>query len=501
MQIKKKHSVISLAAVLIASSLFIVSCQKKFSDPPPMGDPGVVANISIKDVKARYTSGQAVEITDDAIIEGVVGCDDRSGNYYQQIAIQDSTGGVLLRLGSSNLYNDYPVGRKVYVKLKGLYLGQYNGTLQFGGGLDSSYLVQGGVTLLAKNLIDQHIIKGALNQPLVPKVVTVSMLTTNLQNPYISTLVKLQGYEFSAADRNKEYADDAASGNRVLQDCSALSANKITLRTSNYCNFATLPVAQGNGEIIGLYSYYSSTSTKQLTIRDTTDVRFTNPRCPTASGGGVITLGSTSPLTMNFDNLGTAGLPDGVYVKQNANGSYIGDEGTVYLNNFNTPTAWNQTSLGFKNFASATGLASNASSTTQNASTNRALGIRPTSSGGDPGAAFVFQLANTTGKSNLQLEFNLQSLDAPAAPGRTQTWRVDYGTGANPPFFTTVTTSPSTLTTALGTFASTTVNVNFGSALNNVSQPVWIRIVALSNTTGGGSRPSTGIDDVKFSWN
>lgn len=220
---------------------------EKYTDPPVMGEPDVVANISIKDVKTRYTSGAPVAITDDAIIEGVVSCDDKSGNYYQQIAIQDSTGGILLRLAGNNHYNNYPVGRKVYVKLKGLYLGQYNGTLQFGGGVDTPYMNQGGVTLLAYNLQDKHIIKGALNQPLVPKLVTVSQLTTTLQDKYVSTLIKLVGYEFSSNDRSKNYADDAQSGNRIIQDCSNLTANRITLRTSNYCNFATLPVAQGNG--------------------------------------------------------------------------------------------------------------------------------------------------------------------------------------------------------------------------------------------------------------
>src|SRR5690606_11659149 len=133
-----------------------------------------------------------------------------------------------------------------------------------------------GVTLLAANLIDKHIIKGALNHPLIPKVVTVSQLTTSLQDRYVSTLIKLVGYEFASSERSKNYADDAQSGNRILQNCSNLTSNRITLRTSNYCNFATLPVAQGNGEIIAVYSFFGST--KQLTIRDTTDVRFINPR-------------------------------------------------------------------------------------------------------------------------------------------------------------------------------------------------------------------------------
>lgn len=491
---------------LFLAGLLMVSCKKKFTDPPVLGEPGIVANISIKDVKARYTSGAPVAITDDAVIEGVVSCDDRSGNYYQQIAVQDSTGGVLLRLAGNNHFNNYPVGRKLFIKLKGLYLGQYNGTLQFGGGVDTPYLNQGGVTLLATNLQDQHIVKGALNQPLVPKLVTVSQLTTSLQDRYVSTVIKLSGYEFSAADRSKNYADDGFSGNRIIQDCSNLSANKITLRTSDFSNFATMQVAQGNGDIIAVYSFFGST--KQLTIRDTTDVRFNNPRCPTFSGEGQITLGTTSPYTINFDNLGTAGLPAGVYVKQEATGGFIGNEATVYNLNFLTPTAWNQTSLGFKNFASATGLTSTSTSTAQSAATNRALGCRQTGTaavGGDPGFAFVFQLANTTGKTNLQLEFLLQSLDGSGTTaGRTTNWKVDYGVGDNPVLFTPVTTTPTPLNTVFGTpanFVSTPVTVNFGSALNNLNQKVWIRIVTLSSTTGGGNRPSTAIDDVKFSWN
>ena len=228
--------------LLLAGALF--GCKKTFTEPEPYGPPGVVANISIRDVKTRYTSGAAVAITDELIIQGVVSCDDKSGNYYQQIAIQDSTGGILLRLAGTNLHTQYPVGRRLFVKLKGLYLGQYGGTLQFGGGVDSAYIAQGGVTLLAYNLFDQHIIKGPLNQPLVPKVVSVSQLTTTLQDPYISTLIQLADMEFSAADTAKNYADASASGNRIVQGCSAPATNRITVRTSNYSNFADLRLSK-----------------------------------------------------------------------------------------------------------------------------------------------------------------------------------------------------------------------------------------------------------------
>jgi hypothetical protein len=496
MQMRFKNNWFSTATLVITTCLIVASCQKKFTDPPLIGNPDIVANITIKDIKARYNSGKPVAITDDAVIEGIVSCDDKSGNYYQQIAIQDATGGVLLRLGTFNLFNNYPVGRKVFVKLKGLYLGQYSGTLQFGGGIDSPYINQGGVTLLAANLIDQHVIKGALNQPLVPQVVTVSQLTTNIQDKYVSTLIKLVDFEFASSELGKNYADDNQSGNRIIQGCTSPTTNKITLRTSNYCNFATLPVAQGNGEIIGVYSFFGST--KQFTIRDTTDVRFYNPRCPTSAGNGSINLGATSPFNINFDNIATSSLPTGVYVKELATSLDLGNEGTVLGGNFTLPNLWSNVSAGFKNFASATGLTSTANSGVQNAATNRALGVRQTGAVGDPGAAFAFQLANTTGKNNLQLEFKLQSLDITST--RTATWKVDYGVGLSPGAFSVVTTSPATLTTS-GSFTNTVVTVNFGSALNNISQPIWIRIVTLSSTSGSGNRPSSAVDDVKFSWN
>lgn len=484
--------------LVLLVAMLAVSCKKKYDDPPIVGEPGVVANTTIKDLKARYTGSAAtVAITDDVVIEGVVNCDDRSGNFYQQISIQDSTGGILLRLAGNNLFNNYPVGRKIYVKCQGLYLGQYGRMIQIGGGVETG---NAGVTLLAVNLQSQHLILGALNQPLVPKVVTVSQLGTTSQDPYLSTLIKLEGYQFSGGDLSKNYADDDQSGNRTIQPCTNAAANSIIVRTSDFSNFATLKVAQGNGDIIGVYSIFNTT--KQFTIRDTTDVRFYGPRCPTPAGSGSITLGSSSPFTLNFDGIGT-GLPAGVYVKQDASASFIGNEATVYMGGFANKAAWNQTSLGFKNFASATGLTSGATVTAQDAATNRALGVRQTgtaTAGGDPGAAFVFQLANTTGKTNLKLDFLLQGLDA-SGSGRTTTWKVDYGIGEDPSTFTAVTTSPATLTTTFGTFASVPVTVNFGTALNNINQKVWVRVVTLVPTTGGGNRTSSAVDDVKFSWN
>jgi hypothetical protein len=485
----------STVAMLFVLSAVFAGCKKSYEAPPETGAPNIVANTTIKDLKARYTAqGTTVAITDSVVISGIVNMDDKSGNYYQQISIQDETGGILLRLAGSNLNTNYPVGRRIFVKCKGLFLGDYGRMIQLGGGVDS---IGGGVTLLAANLQDQHIIKGALNQSLVPKVVTVAQLGTTLQDPYVNTLIQLDNFEFASGDLSKNYADAAASGNRTIQGCTSPSSNKLTLRTSDFANFATLRVPQGNGTILGIYSLFNST--KQLTIRDTTDVMFYGPRCTGGGGtigGTVITLGTTSPYTLNFDNIGTS-LPNGVFVSSNATSSTVGTPGAYT----SSKSAWNLTGAGFKNVASATGLTSAATVTEQDNSTNRALAVRQTSTvdiGGDPGASFIFLIDNTTGKSNLKMDFQLQSLDATSS--RTTTWVVEYALGDNPASFTSL-AATGTLTTGNSTFSNNAISVTLPSAVNNQSQKVWIRVFAKTATTGGGNRATTAIDDVKFTWN
>ena len=217
------------------------------------------------------------------------------------------------------------------------------------------------------------------------------------------------------------------------------------------------------------------------------------------------TLG-TSPYVENFDGL-ASGLPTGFSVYTASTRTSLGNAPTAaqLVLTPGAATAWTSISGGFKNFASATGLHSPAPVAVQTAAANRALGVRQTGSFGDatiapavPGTAFVFQAANTTGKTDLALSFKLQSLDSTIT--RIVTWQVDYGLGAAPTTFTTVGTGS---TTGNSTFANNTLTVSFGSALDNQSGPITIRIAALaaSVSNGGGNRPSTAIDDFSLSWN
>ncbi|TSA43584.1 MAG: hypothetical protein D4R55_00470 [Chitinophagaceae bacterium] len=273
----KKFLKLSFTAVIaILAVTSISSCKKNFDEPPAYIDPNMVANTSIKALKALHTSGGFEAISGDVIISGTVVADDKSGNFYKELYIQDASGAVAIALDGTNLYTAYPIGRKLYIKCKGLYLSDYGGMIQIGV-IDRS--VPGNSTLagIPSSLFDTYVVKGSSNNPVTPRVVTQSQLTTNIQDTLLGTLIQLNGYQFSTSDLNGTYADTSAAKNSInlnLKDC---SANAIILRSSGYANFAGMHPAQGKGNITAIYTIFNST--KQLIIRDTSDVQFYGQRC------------------------------------------------------------------------------------------------------------------------------------------------------------------------------------------------------------------------------
>jgi len=272
----KKFFKLSFAIMFLAGTAFILnSCKKDFDSPPGPADPNIVANTSIAALKALHTSSAAYDvITTDLIISGVVVANDRSGNLYKQLYIQDSTGGLQVLLDASGLYGTYPVGRRIFIRCKGLCISDYNGTMQLGvkafvSGANSMEAIPG-------SLINKYIVGGSINNPVVPKVVTIAQLGTGLQDKYIGTLIQLDNFAFTSL--NATYSDTSvykSTTNRDVKNCPADGNNTIIVRTSAYSNFAGQRVAQGRGSLLAIYTVFGST--KQLIIRDTNDVKFTNP--------------------------------------------------------------------------------------------------------------------------------------------------------------------------------------------------------------------------------
>ena len=304
----KKFFKLSLTMVIaILAIASISSCKKTFDQPPAYVDPGIVANTSIKALKAMHTAGGFEAITTDLIISGVVVADDKSGNFYKELYIQDATGAVALELDATNLYTAYPIGRKIYVKLKGLYLSDYGGMIQIGV-IDHS--VPGNSTLagIPSTLINDYVFKGTADNFITPRLVTLAQLTTNIQDTLLGTLIQLNDFQFSNGDVAGIFADTSAAKNSVNLTIKNCSGQSIIVRTSGYANFAGQHPPAGKGPITAVYTVFNST--KQLIIRDPNDVPFTGPRCNLFEedfGSLVLAQNNTPFAFTGWKNIGEVG--------------------------------------------------------------------------------------------------------------------------------------------------------------------------------------------------
>ncbi len=250
----------------------IPNCNKSFDEPPEYTVPAIKANTSIAGLKQLHLLNNFEKMVDDIIIEGVVIANDITDNFYKSIVVQDSTGGITIRLDGYSLFNKYPVGEGVFVRLKGLWMGDYAGMIQLGGGVDRSDPLSPQLYSIPQPLFDRVIVKQRKQIAIHPKKLQISDLVDSLQ----STLITLTNVEFAASDTGKPYADaiNKLSVSHSLRTC---GIGTVYVRTGGYASFAPALTARGNGEITGVYSIFRTQ--KQLLLRDTNDVQMNGLRC------------------------------------------------------------------------------------------------------------------------------------------------------------------------------------------------------------------------------
>lgn len=237
-------------------------------------------HITIADLLKMYTPGseKPVTIEQDLWIGGKVNSSDEAGNIYKSIFIQDETAGVEIKIGRYSLYNEYKPGQTVYVYLNGLTVGMYgyktgsyggNGMIQVGmydpknqvdptlafdiakyqrehptaTVPDFSALAYETSYMELPQLVDAHVFRGALGDPVAPAVLTAAQLpstTATVNNcPYLGELVKLTNLTYANEQFTLLYitynASTKESKNRIfLSDATwgvttwAMSKNKMS---------------------------------------------------------------------------------------------------------------------------------------------------------------------------------------------------------------------------------------------------------------------------------
>ena len=254
--------------------------------------------ISIDSLKTKYgitkdMINDTVRIDDGIQIKGVVTGNDAEGNIYNEIALQDSTSGILVCIAQGGLCGQIQVGQEILIDLGGLYIGAYRSQPQIGVPYTSTS------TSGAKSVYPSRIARAEwqtrfklIGKPNAKKLVAKEFDYESLKGnetelyKYAGCLVKATGVGFAKADGKTTYApksEGASTGYGVMRAFKNMTTgkdyttNEFGVRTSCYSDFAAEKLPEGKLTVTGILTCYKSqkkyNATAQILMRQQSDVQ------------------------------------------------------------------------------------------------------------------------------------------------------------------------------------------------------------------------------------
>jgi len=260
----------------LLSLLFLFACVKDrdFNSPQNNQLSKLEANVTYSEVKNRFQE-ETFQIQEDLIIEGYVGSSDDMGNFFSVLHFQDKpknpTEGFQIEIDVRDSHLFFPAGSKIFIKLKGLYLGKSKGVFKIGGVFTSFGNVS--VGRLPATVVDEHIFLSKDEDyeiEIQPTQVSIADLNKRLTN----TLVEFDGLELIDEELGKHFAIEREETERILIDC---NGSTLTLLNSGFSDFQSELLPSGNGTITGVL--LREKDDFQLVIRSREDINFSKERC------------------------------------------------------------------------------------------------------------------------------------------------------------------------------------------------------------------------------
>jgi len=233
-------------------------------------DPGLVANKQVQDIYSAATASPVLYANDD-IIEARVVSSDKGGNFFKIMYLTsvDGTRGFSLAINRQDLYNEYNVGRKVFIKLKGLYTQIRNNTLQIGA------LYNGNVGQIAEAEYKTKLISSCNT---VDEETLVNELTlAQINDSQIGKLIELKDVQFADNALGQNYFNPQnVTGAETNHNITDATGATLIFRTGSYAEYAGLPVSSKSGRIRGVLTKFGTTY--QFVARYAIDIKLTETR-------------------------------------------------------------------------------------------------------------------------------------------------------------------------------------------------------------------------------
>jgi hypothetical protein len=221
-------------------------------------------------------------------IKGVVTANDIQGNMYNEISIQDATGAIFIGVAQGGINGYLPEGTEILVELKGLYIGNYSLSPTIGTPYPSPTSGKTSISRMSRALWQEHFTYTGYRMRVEPKLFAEGSTKTTWN---IDTDGGMLGVLKNVSFKNGGYYDSKSgsyvSNVKFVAGESTYSnpdfstswyfneqpdgqTGGVQLYTSNYADFAALPLPTGKVNITGVFKRYKDQW--EIIIRSIDDV-------------------------------------------------------------------------------------------------------------------------------------------------------------------------------------------------------------------------------------
>ena len=275
----------------------------------------LAANKLVAQISASATTNVPIPYSTDDIIEAYVTSSDETGNFFSTICFQTLPTDGSLPLGFSvsadfkSFGHGFSPGRKVFIKLKGLYTARVDGGLKIGALYNDNGTNE--IGRIASFNWDKHLFPS-------PVIVSESQLVTTItadllnNNANLNILTELDNVQFGDGALGRTLFDIDSGGGATNHSIVGVGTTiSRVLRTSSFSTFARASVPAGRGKIRGVLTKFGSTF--QFYIRTLNDLKLTLPRTYTFSSTlneGFESFAINQKIFPNYLNFAAIGTKD-----------------------------------------------------------------------------------------------------------------------------------------------------------------------------------------------
>ena len=270
----KKLKYLMMAAVCV---LFAACMGDSYAEPADTGsapygnnelaETNVTAIAQLKSKFANYIATDYrngisyAKVTDDIKIKAVVTSTDVAGNIYQELALQDATGAIIVSVAQGGLHGALPIGTEILVSLKDLYVGNYGKQAQIGV---PSVNAAGATTIgrISRAVWDQHYkILSSGNKVEPTEFASGTNATTWDLDTDGGKLGIIRNVSFKSSNSSKvtdTFADANGGAGSVSWTLNEQDGRKVIVYNSNFAKFANSKVPTGKVDIVGIFKRFNN---------------------------------------------------------------------------------------------------------------------------------------------------------------------------------------------------------------------------------------------------